>query len=71
VLFDALEAGGTLADVLGVRLRPVDGARRPTGHDDAELYGFNELESGRAARRAGRPLLSIVPTTMWVESEAS
>ena len=34
--------------------------------------GFSELETGRAAAaRSGRPLLSIVPTTMWGESEAS
>jgi DNA-binding transcriptional MerR regulator len=67
-LFAALEAGRSLADVLGLTVSP----RRPAGHDDAELYGFSELETGRpAGARPGRPLLSIVPTTMWGESEAS
>jgi DNA-binding transcriptional MerR regulator len=67
-LFAALEAGRSLADVLGATAP----ARRPVRHDDAELYGFSELETGRPpSARAGRPLLSIVPTTMWGESEAS
>ena len=67
-LFAALEAGHTLADVLGVAVP----TRRPVRRDDAELYGFSELETGReSAARSGRPLLSIVPTTMWGESEAS
>jgi DNA-binding transcriptional MerR regulator len=71
-LFSALEAGDTLADVLGVSTPLEVPARRPQRRDDAELYGFNELESGRAAdARSRRPLLSIVPTTMWGESEAS
>ena len=38
--------------------------------DSAELYGFAELQPA-AARRRGRPLLSVVPTTVWDESEAS
>jgi DNA-binding transcriptional MerR regulator len=69
-LFAALEAGRRLADVLGVA---GPSTARPAAHgDEAELYGFNELELGRvAAARSGRPLLSIVPTTMWGESEAS
>jgi DNA-binding transcriptional MerR regulator len=67
-LFAALEAGRSLADVLGATAP----ARRPVRNDDAELYGFSELETGRpAGARAGGPLLSIVPTTMWGESEAS
>ncbi len=34
--------------------------------DTAELYGFADLEPSRASRRrAVRPLLSLVPTTMW------
>ncbi len=40
--------------------------------DTAELYGFADLEPARASRRrARRPLLSLIPTTMWAESEAS
>ena len=67
-LFAALEAGRSLAEALGVTVP----ARRPARRDEAELYGFSELETGRpAGSRAGRPLLSIVPTTMWGESEAS
>ena len=76
VLFRALEAGHSLGEVLGVAA-PVGVARpapvRPAArNDEAELYGFSELETGRSAdTRSGRPLLSIVPTTMWGESEAS
>ena len=71
-LFAALEAGHTLADVLGVTAPLEVPAGRPQRRDDVELYGFNELETGRAAgARSRRPLLSIVPTTMWGESEAS
>ena len=76
VLFAALEAGRSLGDVLGVvgplavagSTPPRPSARR----DEAELYGFNELETGRpSGARSERPLLSIVPTTMWGQSEAS
>ena len=43
-----------------------------TAADTAELYGFAELQEPRAPG-GGRaaPLLSVVPTTMWDESEAS
>jgi DNA-binding transcriptional MerR regulator len=78
VLFAALEAGHTLGDVLGVAGSHVDDASAPAPirpaarRDDAELYGFNELETGRSSTApSGRPLLSLVPTTMWGESEAS
>ncbi len=76
VLFAALEAGDTLGDVLGVAAPlAVAGsapARPSARRDEAELYGFSELETGRSSGpRSGRPLLSIVPTTMWGESEAS
>jgi hypothetical protein len=70
VLFDALAAGQSLAGVLGAA-----GPARPAGHpddggaDSAELYGFAELQ--RAAAPRGRPLLSVVPTTVWDESQAS
>jgi DNA-binding transcriptional MerR regulator len=74
ILFDALETGRSLAMVLGVAAAaatPVTAAETP---DTAELYGFTELQerTGRGPRRgAARPLLSVVPTTMWVEGEAS
>jgi DNA-binding transcriptional MerR regulator len=76
VLFAALETGQSLGDVLGVggplATAGSDPDRPSARRDEAELYGFNELETGRAANaRSGRPLLSIVPTTMWGESEAS
>lgn len=71
VLFGALQAGETLADVLGV---PEPAAAGPPGADaatdTAELYGFAQLQP--AARRGrGRALLSVVPTTVWDEGEAS
>jgi DNA-binding transcriptional MerR regulator len=73
VLFAALDAGRSLADVLGVdaptRTRGVPAA---AGTDTAELYGFADLQpSGAVRSRARQPLLSLVPTTMWDESEAS
>src|ERR1700734_282217 len=45
VLFAALEAGHSLADVLGSAAPD----RRPARRDDAELYGFSELETGRSS----------------------
>jgi DNA-binding transcriptional MerR regulator len=82
VLFRALEAGSSLAEVVGVpapltRGRAARGhdAGTPPGRDDAELYGFGDLQRGAAggarATGGGRPLLSVVPTTVWDESEAS
>lgn len=75
VLFDALGAGQSLADVLGG-----GGAASAAGHaadadadagtDSAELYGFAELQRAGAGPR-GRPLLSVVPTTVWDEHQAS
>jgi DNA-binding transcriptional MerR regulator len=73
ILFDALEAGRSLAAVLGLPEATVAEADRDADLDSAELYGFSELQrssTGRG-RDGGRPLLSVVPTTMWVESEAS
>jgi DNA-binding transcriptional MerR regulator len=75
-LFAALEAGRSLTDVLGVAeplsVAGATASRPSVRSDDAELYGFSELETGRrSGARSGRPLLSIVPTTMWGESEAS
>jgi DNA-binding transcriptional MerR regulator len=76
VLFAGLEAAQSLAEVLGVTaplaMAGPATARPSARHDEAELYGFSELETGRSSSsHSGRPLLSIVPTTMWGESEAS
>jgi hypothetical protein len=59
---------------VGGETRPV--AARGVGEvDDAELYGFTVLQ-GSAGAPAGaeprrRPLLSIVPSTLFDQSEAS
>jgi DNA-binding transcriptional MerR regulator len=76
VLFAALEAGQSLATVLGMTEPASIGQSASiepeTPIDTAELYGFADLEPPGASRhRARRPLLSLVPTTMWEESEAS
>jgi DNA-binding transcriptional MerR regulator len=74
VLFAALERGQSLADVLGVHEETTDGAsgQAETVSDTAELYGFADLQpSGAARSHARKPLLSLVPTTMWDDSEAS
>jgi DNA-binding transcriptional MerR regulator len=71
VLFDALGAGQSLAGVLGA-----PGPASATAHaadggtDSAELYGFAELQRAGAAPLV-RPLLSVVPTTVWDEHQAS
>ena len=73
VLFAALDEERSLADVLGVDA-PQHGRGGPTAGetDTAELYGFADLQpSGAVRSRARRPLLSLVPTTMWDLSEAS
>jgi len=75
VLFRALRAGETLATVLGLP-EPAAADGGPgveTGADAAELYGFAELQPATtpARRGRGRPLLSVVPTTVWDESQAS
>jgi DNA-binding transcriptional MerR regulator len=64
VLFAALDAGRTLADVLGVD-RPARPARRARTAESAELYWFPDLTT------SSRPLLSLVPTTVWNEGAAS
>jgi DNA-binding transcriptional MerR regulator len=72
VLFHALGAGRSLADVLGTTM-PVGAPAGATGSsgDSAELYGFAELQHAGAARQSGRALLSVVPTTVWDQSQAS
>jgi DNA-binding transcriptional MerR regulator len=73
LLFDALDAGRSLASVLGLGLaKPTlsaGGADSET--DSAELYGFAELQPASSGPRRGWPLLSVVPTTLWDQSEAS
>jgi DNA-binding transcriptional MerR regulator len=70
MLFDALQAGRSLASVLGVpEPVPATIGGVEDGSDSAELYGFTELQPAGIGRR--RPLLSVVPTTVWDESQAS
>jgi DNA-binding transcriptional MerR regulator len=75
VLFAGLEDGRSLAAVLGVdepaSNGPAASTEPETSIDTAELYGFADLEPARPSRRTRQPLLSLVPTTMWDESEAS
>jgi DNA-binding transcriptional MerR regulator len=71
VLFGALDAGRSLAAVLGVDEPAVPASETTETGDTAELYGFAELQPVGTPRRGRRALLSLVPTTMWDESEAS
>jgi DNA-binding transcriptional MerR regulator len=71
VLFDALGAGRSLGNVLYATSPAQSSGEAATGNDSAELYGFAELQRAGAAPRPGRPLLSVVPTTVWDESQAS
>jgi DNA-binding transcriptional MerR regulator len=70
ILFGAHERGESLSSVLGL---PISGQTRSDDADEAELYGFVELQRNarRASLQRGRPLLSIVPTTVWSQTEAS
>ena len=72
VLFDALGAGQSLAGVLGAN-GPTGAAGHAAdgGTDSAELYGFAELQRAGVLPQRGRPLLSVVPTTVWDENQAS
>ncbi len=70
LLFDALQTGRSLAAVLGLPEPPAS----PDADADsasAELYRFAELQPAPDTRRRGRALLSVVPTTVWDESQAS
>lgn len=70
MLFDALRAGRSLAAVLGeAEPEPAADVGVDHGSDSAELYGFTELQPAGGGRR--RPLLSVVPTTVWDDSQAS
>ncbi len=71
LLFDALDAGRSLASVLGVAEPEAPHGEADTDPDSAELYGFAELQPTNLAAPRGRALLSVVPTTVWDESEAS
>jgi DNA-binding transcriptional MerR regulator len=73
VLFAAHGRGESLGDVLGLgeaapEIHPDVEAGAST--DDAERYGFGELQEGRSSRRVRR-LLAVVPTTVWDETAAS
>ena len=72
LLFEAHLAGRSLAAVLGLA-EPARSARGGADADSAELYGFAELQRPTARHRRGavRQLLSVVPTTVWDQSEAS
>jgi DNA-binding transcriptional MerR regulator len=69
-LFQALDAGLSLAAALGLPQPAADPHPVDADADAAELYGFAELQPTRR-RGVRRPLLALVPTTMWDESEAS
>jgi DNA-binding transcriptional MerR regulator len=73
LLFDAVAAGRSLADVLGLPEPAETGGHTGTGHeaDSAELYGFAELQRATIVTPQRRALLSVVPTTLWDESRAS
>ena len=68
LLFEALEAGRSLASVLGLTEATLS---TDSETDSAELYGFAQLQPAGSGARRGSPLLSVVPTTLWDESEAS
>ena len=71
LLFDALDAGRSLASVLGIAEPTVSAGGADTETDSAELYGFAELQRASLGTPRGRALLSVVPTTVWDESQAS
>jgi len=71
-LFAAHERGDSLEAVLGLADRFASGTSAAatsvvTEPDAAELYAFSQLQGGEGRRRATRrrPLLAVVPTTMW------
>jgi len=73
VLFAAHGRGESLGDVLGLgeaapEVHP--DLEAGAGTDDAERYGFGELQRGHTSRRVRR-LLAVVPTTVWDETAAS
>jgi hypothetical protein len=71
VVFSAHRRGESLGSVLNLDERIPTGS--PVGEEDAdeaERYGFAELQRNRSRRRS-RTLLAIVPTTVWAEPAAS
>ncbi len=75
VLFAAHGRGESLGDVLGLGEGETAPQLHPdleagAGTDDAERYGFGELQQGRSSRPVRR-LLAVVPTTVWDETAAS
>jgi DNA-binding transcriptional MerR regulator len=75
ILFAALERGESLVSVLetgqpehGTDTASTDHPDGGSG-DSAELYGFAALEPRQGAGE--KPLLWVVPTTIWDESPAS
>jgi DNA-binding transcriptional MerR regulator len=75
VLFRAEQEGRSLGELLGVLGAsggaPAGADTEPAGADAAELYGFAELEPAARSDRRGRRFLSVVPTTLWDEHQAS
>jgi DNA-binding transcriptional MerR regulator len=71
LLFAALDVGRSLASVLGVAQPTASADDVDDDTDSAELYGFAELQRTSPATPRSRALLSVVPTTVWDESEAS
>jgi DNA-binding transcriptional MerR regulator len=73
VLFAAYGRGESLGDVLGLGEGAIEihpDLEAGAGTDDAERYGFGELQQGHTSRRVRR-LLAVVPTTVWDETAAS
>lgn len=71
LLLDALAAGRSLGAVLGLPEPAPAATSTQSETDTAELYGFAELQPANLVTARNRPLLSVVPTTLWDESEAS
>ena len=69
VLFEAQARGRSLGAVLDPPERDLSPTAAPEA-DEAELYGFGQLQHSRA-RRSRQQVLSIVPTTVWSQTEAS
>ena len=63
VLFEAQRQGRSLSDLIGTNV-----PRYRPAADATELYGFAELQRSHGHTR---PFLSVVPSTMWLDSEAS
>jgi DNA-binding transcriptional MerR regulator len=72
ILFAAHERGASLREVLGLGA-PATSRDESREADTAELYSFAQLQSAGPRRVPGprRALRSVVPTTMWEQTEAS